>query len=79
MGKEQDTVTSLSNLSSQTSSPITCLMPMYSASTNDKEIVDRFLDFQHKGLYPMSTTYTFTNLLELGQVAQPESQNAEVE
>ncbi|KAL8104951.1 hypothetical protein AgCh_028929 [Apium graveolens] len=54
----------------------TIAIALYSASKMDLETVDSFLDFQLIGEPPNNYTYPVTDLLESGQVAQSESENA---
>lgn len=67
---------SVSRRVSQVSSATTCLMDLYSASAEDKEIDGCFFDFQEMGLPPRLIKNLLTDLLESGQKAQSESQKA---
>ena len=49
---------------------------LYSASADDLEITDCFLDFHQIGDFPRRTIYPVTDLLVLGQDAQSESLKA---
>ena len=79
IGEESGIVNSFVNLWSQTSSPTTFLMDLYSAFAEDNEMVYCFFDFQLIGLFPSRTKYPLTDLLESGQDAQSESQYALIE
>lgn len=63
-----------SNLTIQTISATKCLRALFSASVEENEIVAGFLDFQEIEDPTKSNTKPLTDLLEVEQLAQSESQ-----
>lgn len=64
------TVSSSSSTLSHTNSPTTFLKALYSSSTEDKDIVSYFFDFQVSGLLPSNKLELLTDLLESVHAAQ---------
>ena len=66
---------SLNKVSIHINSHVAFAMALYSASTEDLEIVCYFFDFQETKESPMKTRITVIDLLVFGHAAQSESAN----